>query len=632
MRKGVLLLFLFAIGIFSISSVSAEIFIGQLEGVYNLGDELSVDVTLSPDSSANDFLKINVLCDGESVEIYRNPFNLDSGEQVTIDVFALLSESLIGEVRGSCSLVASYSGESSSSQGFEITDQINVKLSEGRTKYSPGESVSMSGTALTKSGNIPEGFVEVKIDSLDISVINVVNSGDFSFNFTLPEDSLAGDHKLLVRVYEKDNLGDVGNQGEVELDIEIPQVLTGLEIEVDSQNINPGDTITFSVNARDQAENIIGEEITLFIYEPNDNVFSNKVIISGEDNEIEIEKSAIPGYWKIEASSDDEFSARKLFYVEEIEEIETSLIGDTLVITNTGNVPYEDPIEISIGSAVEVRRLSLGIGETKRFKLSAPEGEYSIGVNDGREEQNLGNVLLTGKAVGIDDIGESFGSNVSLTAVGIAILVILLFIVAYLVIRNKRNLSKIRQKGDGQKTGSALTHGAKEEASIVVIRTEAKEDPYVSATVERALTSAKHSGAKTYQDRDYRILILSRSLTRKKDNNVSAVKIAKRAEKLFKNHNDRFKNKIKFGICVSKGNIISEIKNKEFNFTTTDNMISKAKRIAHHLDEEVLLTDEIRRVVASEVKTEKVSNRDVWKISRIVDRGKHSDFIQKFKK
>ena len=57
----------------------------------------------------------------------------------------------------------------------------------------------------------------------------------------------------------------------------------------------------------------------------------------------------------IEAIAGDQ-RARKLFYVEEVRKIQTSLVNDTLIVTNTGNIPYKGPIEIIIGSAVEGQR------------------------------------------------------------------------------------------------------------------------------------------------------------------------------------------------------------------------------------------------------------------------------------
>ena len=79
---------------------SAEILIGQPENIYNIGDQLTLDVTLNPSTSINDFLTLDIGCTNASVEIYRNSFNLNAGEQVIIDVIAILDKSVIGSLLG----------------------------------------------------------------------------------------------------------------------------------------------------------------------------------------------------------------------------------------------------------------------------------------------------------------------------------------------------------------------------------------------------------------------------------------------------------------------------------------------------------------------------------------------------
>jgi len=413
---------------------SAGILIGQPENIYNIGDRLEVSVALNPSAFTNDFLTLDIGCGDESVEIYRNPFNLNSGEQVTIDVIAVLDKSLIGTLMGEeCQLIANYGFDSASSQDFEITNEININLNLQGNRYAPGEEISLSGGALKEGGGSIEGFVEVSIGSLGVSTSNVIQEGSFSFSFILPQEAISGEHTMNIRIYEESSNGEISNEGEVSEIIEISQVLSSLEILISSQSVSPDEEFTYTINALDQADDLIEKEISLTIYEPGDFVFLNKVINSGEEGSIELDFENSPGYWKIEIFA-GELSERKLFYVEEIEKIQTSLIEDTLIVTNMGNVPYEGPIEISIGSAVEIKQLNLKIGETKRFRLYAPDGTYSIGINDGREQVELGNTLLTGNAIGIEDIGEGFIGSFSQPLVWLLGVILLALSIAFLFI------------------------------------------------------------------------------------------------------------------------------------------------------------------------------------------------------
>jgi class 3 adenylate cyclase len=144
------------------------------------------------------------------------------------------------------------------------------------------------------------------------------------------------------------------------------------------------------------------------------------------------------------------------------------------------------------------------------------------------------------------------------------------------------------------------------------------------------LRIAKQAGAKIYADGSYRIIVLSPTLTKKEKNNLVAVKVAKKIEEQLKAHNKKFKGHVFFGLGVGSGEIISEIGKDGFKFSSVGNVISSSKRIAEESEGEVLLSDDVRRAVIETIKTEKLEGKDLWKISRITEREKHSDFLRRF--
>ena len=175
-------------------------------------------------------------------------------------------------------------------------------------------------------------------------------------------------------------------------------------------------------------------------------------------------------------------------------------------------------------------------------------------------------------------------------------------------------------------------YGKKEDASIIALKAESGKgkSSFFRSTVEKAVLTAKQSGAKVYIDGNYHVLLFTSTLTKIRENEVLAVKISQRMAEIFKEHNRKFKDKIRFGIGVNRGEIIGEKKHDEFNFTTVGTAISRAKRIAQSMEGEALLSDSIRRAVATQIKTEKVKDKDEWKITKITDRTKHEDFLHKF--
>jgi hypothetical protein len=649
-------------------SVSAEIFIAQLNEVYNVGDEINAQITLIPNNPVVDHFLVDLVCGDVKTNIFNQYFNLQTGQQQALSPTTLLNEehftletpiNITSNFIGSnsttnstenstrnveiikfenCFLSVLYGSESGSSNNFKVSQKVFVEFDVNLDKFNPGDEVFLTGTAEKESELPINGFFEVDVDTLGVHITGTISEGNIDLSFIVPEDGISGKHNITIRVYETNNVGEISNEGFFSNDFRVNQILTDLEIFVNFDSISPVDKFSYKVNSYDQADDIIQEDISVVIYQPKDIVYLKKLIKPNEDQEIKFSLNNTPGYWKIEASA-GKLEIRKLFYVEEVQKIQTSLINNTLIVTNIGNVLYEGPLEITIGTIVEVKQLSLNVGETQKFKLRAPDGDYQITINDGSEPSVLGTTFLTGNAIKITDVREGY-----LEIVGNPLIwwsAIILFVLVVVLVYLKRNVFGKKRK-DFIKTGennsvvenknsSGILHGSKEKAHVIAITSKSEKDAgYVTQTVNKALIMAKESGAKVYIDGDYKIVVLSPKLTRKTKNETTAVIIAKRIEEILLDHNKRYKEKIVFGIGVNSGEIISEIDGSQFKFTTINNLISAAKRIAHGKGMKVLLSNLVHREISGTVKTKKEG--DYWKIDKIVDRSQHKGFLDKFKK
>ena len=619
--------------------VSAEILISQPENIYNLDDELSISITLNPNNRVIDELIVDIVCDNRTVKIYEVQHNLNVGEVREVNIDYILTRSKIGFLVGECRLAADYGVDRAFSQNFELSDGIDIDLDLKIGRFNPGDEVRVSGDALKLNGEKVVGFIEIRVDDVGVAISKTVYEGEFTFNFTLPEDSPAGKHLMNVRVYEKDSSGETSNEGNITKSIEINQILKKLEINTAFLSVSPGEELTFSVTPYDQAEYEIKREISIIIYEPGDFVFLKKLINAGEENTIKINLGDAPGYWKIEARAGD-VSVRKLFYVEDNEEALFSLINNTLIITNVGNVLYKKAVEISIGSAVEIKHLSLDVGETQKFRLFAPDGTYLIRVKDGDKEAVLGNTLLTGKVIGVTEVREGILASFSNPLLWILGIFLLTLIIVYVYLKKikgkfKLNLGKSKIKKETSSDHPVLTSGGaiaggKEEASVIALKLNNKiSSRYASSYLEKALMTAKSAGAKIYVDENYRIILFSTSLTKKKDNELIAVKVSKKIEGILSEYNKQFKEKIYFGLGISNGQIIIETAEGKFKFTSVGKVISVAKKLANLSEMEVLLSDTMHRRVITVVKTKKVK-KDAWKVIKITERDKHKNFLSRF--
>ncbi len=525
-----------------------------------------------------------------------------------------------------------------------LSKKINIDAELDFEEYMPAGTATIIGIATKESGSNVNGFAEVFVDSLNVYASTSVIGGAIQSSFQVPQKAKSGPHNLTIRVYDTDANGLVLNDASISKEFTVGQVLTELKIIVNNENIMPGNDFTYRANTYDQANDIINEDIAVVIYGPNDVIFEKKLIKPDTEQRILFSLNDTPGYWKIEAKA-GEFEKKKLFYVNEIKKIQTSLINNTLIVTNMGNVVYKGPLEITIGSKVEVRQLNLQIGETQKFKLYAPEGNYQISVNDGQEAAVLGNTYLTGNAVRVVDVREGI-----IEAVGNPVIWWMgaaLFILIVALVQVKRRLRSRKENALAQSMdlklkptqpssiaapSLSIQQGTKENAAVIVLKAQGVNSPQVTDTMNKTLTLASRAGAKIYVEGDYRIILFSKRLTGQDANELLAIKTAQSMEDSLNNHNKMFSDKISFGIGINEGEIISEMKEGHFKFTTIGGLISTAKRISSLAEGKVLLSDSMHRKVINTVRTERVGDGSVWAVRKVTDHSMHSDFLERFKK
>jgi hypothetical protein len=122
-------------------------------------------------------------------------------------------------------------------------------------------------------------------------------------------------------------------------------------------------------------------------------------VTSNKENSFNIENDFASGYWEIETSYNDK-NVKRFFTIGEREEAEFSIDGDTLIIKNTGNVPYTKNVQILIGDVARSQKQYIEIGDYKEIKLVAPDGDYYIRVTDGVTSVEKSDIHLTSSGTG----------------------------------------------------------------------------------------------------------------------------------------------------------------------------------------------------------------------------------------
>lgn len=635
--------------LFSILPVaSAQIILSQPKSLYNFGDKFELSMTIKPQTYVSGFLTTNLVCPIGQVELFRSPVSVNPGEEKKIDLEMNFDNFLVAGMDGQCHVEAIFMEDTYTTPKFEITKRISVTIDINAPVFDPGSNVLISGDAIKENQEMLNGFVEISVPDIEFKQTATVTGGKFNMSFRIPDNSPAGSYKIDVRAYEEDAFQDTINEGSTSNVLRINQVVKNIEIAYEKQSLQPIENLNYYIYLYDQSGEQATQDVSLTIYKPDETVFKKSIIRSNDQQVIQLEPNFDPGYWKVRAIF-EELETEREFLIEEYKDLSFSLEGEYLNIENSGNVPYTGPVEIIIGDINEVRDLEeLELGEIKQYKLEAPDGEWAIEAGKSAlEKRDLGTTFLTGNAVSVDDVNDSFGSRMFIM---VGLLLVLLGAIAFVLVYKKykptslllksssSDKAPVKLKGDEQKalekgaTQNLIDKGEKQETSILTLNLknlpDLKENTEVLKTIDSALWKAKESGAKVYSDQDFRIAIFAPILTKEKDNTLRAASVAQSVERALSLFNKRSQTKIDYGIALHNGNLIVENNQGNFRFISLTNIIGGTKKIATQANSEILLTEQFHNKTLGKVKKSKIRDKNLWKLDRVVDRSEHLEYIK----
>ncbi|HKZ34124.1 MAG TPA: hypothetical protein VJ142_02730 [Candidatus Nanoarchaeia archaeon] len=645
----------------AIPLVSAEIIINtQPNSVYNLGDIVPVSVTLKSSSAVSGFFKMDLVCGGNSSNFYTNSVKLAANEQRNFETSLILEKIIIGELKGTCTIKAFLGADSATTIGFKISDVIVVESNVSKTDFNPEESIFVSGNAFKENGNPANGFVELSIlggNSTLLTQQGTVNNGLFSANITLPEEIRSGNYLLRVMVYEQDLSGGTTNTGFRDYNIYINQVPTSLEIVFETNEIEPGTSVNVKAVLYDQTGVKIDSTTFLTIKNNKSKILEQIEIPTEEFLEFPIAYNEAPLSWKVVAVS-HKLTSESGFRILEKEAATIEIINKTVLITNTGNVPYNKTVLVKIGDQPLNIDVYLKVDESQRWLLTAPDGEYAVEVN--ADGQITGaSVALTGSSVDVKKASATIGSLVRFPAVWIFILAILGFVAFIFFKRGYQKAfigyisSAIPKKSQNEagesyvqspkssKAELALSiRGDKQDVSMITLKAKNMAsiknmrggEGSAGEILKKAVDIAESHKAATYEDNDNLFFIFAPARTKTFKNEEAALRVSQRIKEILDEHNRLFKQKIDFGISLNYGTIIGKQEPDSFKFMGMGNLMMQSKKIASIAGNEILMGERITDKLRNVVKTEKhrKDNMDVYAIKEIKKYEEHQKFLRKF--
>jgi hypothetical protein len=658
MKKEILLtIFLFAILLFPL--ISAEIVINEApKSLYNFGDIISIPIKITSLAESGEIFTMNLICEGVQTEIHKEYLFIQAGGVEARNPPVPLMKNFIGDLKGNCRIKYSFGSETKLTNEFIISDLINLNINTKEKNFAPEQQITIDGNAIKENGENVNGFVNMEFvqnnESENIFVSDTVRNGTFSLKFSVPKNTASGRYPLKINVYEKDSKGETTNSGFYNYNIFITQIPANLEIIFDNKEIEPGEIIKVKAVLHDQTGEQISSMARITILNDNEKIIEQKEIATDEFLELQIPSSTPPADWKVMASSNG-FESNSNFAIKAVEKINTEIINKTLIITNIGNVLYNHAVLVKIGEHPLNLDVLLDVGESKKYLLSAPDGEYAVDVVVNGISNANQNVLLTGKTIEIQESGFILENN---TIIWVLVILVLGFIGLRLFKRrhkrsyfgyapNAKSFGESKKETVQLKKSSVVARnkaelslsikGDQQDVSMICLRIKNIDKLKQSKTdyekvLQEIVNLAEEQKAYVYGAQENIFLIYAPVKTRTFRNEKTAMEIAQKIEKIISSYNKLAREKIFFGISVNHGTIIASSEGNIFKFMSLGTLMNASKKLASVSDGEVLLSDKIREKLGAEIKTQKKETSGVvgYAIREVRDDEKSKEFIRRF--
>lgn len=415
--------------------------------IYNLGDNLDIEVNISESEPLNGFITLNLDCDNSSLLFYKVPLSIEAEKEKFLEVPSLfLSEHMLGlcYIKAALEDIENNAIDEVSTEHFTVSNIINLTVVFNKKVLLPGEKLAIEGKAIKLNGKKLDGSAKVTLDGVDYP--SLVKDSFFEVETSLAKDIKSNEHVIEIFVFDS-----FGNKGSAFGTIFITPVPTTLELMPNKGSFLPEEDLSVRAILYDQAHDEISRNVILSLTSPAGKEQLNVKVLTGELVGYTFERGALPGNWQIKAISSG-LEAKGTIVMQEHKAIDMSLAGSILHIINMGNVLYAETIgvEFKQGDSITAKNetISLDVGEETSIKLSAPNGNYDVSVEGVIMKKTFSNVPLTGSVIAVRKLSDIRKANfIKYSSI------VLLFVIILLLIGKKLSSSiKEKRKREALKT------------------------------------------------------------------------------------------------------------------------------------------------------------------------------------
>ncbi|GEM_PF-3315413 len=457
-----------------LESVSAELIISGLEGVYNIGDNVNVNVSIQKQKNTADYLETYLDC-GDRLLVHKKYYPIEENKKkdVTIEFPASL--------KGNCSIEAIFDGESKDSQEFEISEVIELDYTLNNKIFFPAEKLSINGSAKKKNGEKLKGFVRISFGTENKTID--VNNGNFSFEFEIKKDVAPGKYTLAVEAFEKNAQEEIINYGKKTEEIEIKGKPTSIKID-GPESVKPPLDFSAKISLLDQAGGFIDNESIIVKLADAENMVYEGEVKSGRNFSYYFLDNSSRGFWRIRTYYGSIFSEKPILIEDNkkiIVDIFNNETGSYLIIKNIGNMEYNGTVLFSASSDLGEQSLHIPVGLEMGGEMQQPlnlSGKYNVSAG-GRNftDVELFPARITGAAI-LPEIRISPMSYLYF------FIILIILIAIYFLIKKVRKIRNAGKRGEKWKEKEGKAEPEPQEGENIAFMLFFRFDKYVEEVKE----------------------------------------------------------------------------------------------------------------------------------------------------
>lgn len=260
---------------------------------------------------------------------------------------------------------------------FSVLDKLGIDARIDKNLYDPSEALSLSGEVKSLINSVVEN-IDVEVEIEGVKLMDSLPDAKFPFNikYSIPSNIKRGEH--IIKITVKD---DKGNYGTTSLKFSVRAVPKTLNFFLNKSSVIPLENIIFKVVLLDQANDVIEDQVFVKLYNEKGEFEKSKVVGTNGYDFLITPYMGLPGNWRIVAEGFGLVNEKTLVVLP-YKNVVTDVKEGKLIVQNTGNVVYEDFIDVKSGDKIKGRKIYLDLNESTSIPLDDlfDPGVYELNV------------------------------------------------------------------------------------------------------------------------------------------------------------------------------------------------------------------------------------------------------------